>query len=326
MASLHGIDVSHHQGSIDWSEVAAHAPELRFVISRMSHGGHGDDDLRTDSQAIRNRDGMRSAFPDTPRGFYHFLGTSNPQLQARRFHSIVGELRPGEFVMLDVEPDADAKVPVLPADHILATLEAIEDVVGRTPWLYIGMPYLPNAADPRLFRFPLHFPHYHPNDEPRVRRDAEQKMRRPIVVWQWGGGNEGARVQGIPPPDPETDSRPPRIDSNQILDESRFRATLTPGLVDAPLGFVQTDLKSGLFGLFPLNPNKPLTKLGDRGDLVLYAQSVIFFKAGGAIELDSDFRTQTRNRVRDVQRLFDQPDSGEIDRATWGAIDFLAGQ
>jgi Glycosyl hydrolases family 25/Putative peptidoglycan binding domain len=325
MASLHGIDVSHHQGDIDWSEVAAQAPDLRFVMSRMSHGGHGDDDLRTDSKAIHNRDGMRSAFPNTPRGFYHFLGTSNPEFQARHFHGIVGDLRPGEFVMLDVEPDADANVPVLPADHILATLEAIEHVVGRTPWLYIGLPY-PNAADPRLLRFPFHFPHYHPDDEPRVRRDAEQKMRRPITVWQWGGGNEGARVAGVPPPRPDLDDRPPRIDSNQILDENRFRATLTPGLLDAPSGIagVVTDLKRGLFGLFPLDPHKPMLKIGDHGDHVLYAQCVIFFKAGGAIETDSSFGRQTRSRISDLQRQFHMPESGEIDTATWGVIDLLS--
>jgi GH25 family lysozyme M1 (1,4-beta-N-acetylmuramidase) len=228
MAVLHGIDVSQHQGHIDWATVAARAPELRFVMARMSHGGHGDDDLRTDRKAIHNRDGMRSAFPKTPRGFYHFLGTSSPRLQAQRFHEVVGELRPGEFLMLDVEPDEPAKVPVLPADQILATLEAIEDRFGLTPWLYVGLPYLPNAADPRLFRFPLHFPHYHPNDEQRARGDAESKMKRPMMIWQWGGGKEGARVQGIPPRDKNTDPQPPRIDSNKIIDEAGFLATLRP--------------------------------------------------------------------------------------------------
>ena len=85
-----------------------------------------------------------------------------------------------------------------------------------------------------------------------------------------------------------------------------------------------TDLLNGVFGLFPLNPKKDHQQKGDKGDLVLYAQCVIFHKAGGAIERDSDFGQQTVTRVMDVQRLFEMPTHGEIDGPTWATIDFLA--
>ena len=115
MPDLHGIDVSHNnllnQGPIDWNAVATTAPALQFVMARMTHGGHGDDDLRVDRQALNNRDGMRAAFPATARGYYHFLGTGSPEVQAQHFRSTVGDLQPGEFTMLDVEEDAPAKVP-----------------------------------------------------------------------------------------------------------------------------------------------------------------------------------------------------------------------
>jgi|GEM_PF-3444132 len=87
---------------------------------------------------------------------------------------------------------------------------------------------------------------------------------------------------------------------------------------------IVTDLRAGMFGLFPLDPAKPRRVLGDRGDHVLYAQSVIFFKGGGAIRLDADFNEQTRTRVMDLQRVFGLEDDGRIGRDTWGAIDFLA--
>ena len=91
-------------------------------------------------------------------------------------------------------------------------------------------------------------------------------------------------------------------------------------------GFPPTDLHNGLFGLFPLNTAKAHIKRRDIGDLVLYAEAVIFHKAGGAIDMDSDFGEQTANRVSDVQRFFALPIHGEVDPATWGVIDLLATQ
>src|SRR5262245_4828969 len=132
-------------------------------MARMSHGGHGD--LRVDKQANRNRDAMRQLFPNTPRGFYHFLGTGDPILQAKHFHTVVGDLQPGEFLMLDVEPDALAQVPGnLPVSDIKATLEAIEDEFGRTPLLYIGVFYPGSQTEP-LRRFPLMLPVYKPREK-----------------------------------------------------------------------------------------------------------------------------------------------------------------
>ena len=87
---------------------------------------------------------------------------------------------------------------------------------------------------------------------------------------------------------------------------------------------IATDLPNGVFGAFPLNAAKGTLRVGDQGDLVLYAKCVIFHKAGGAIERTDRFDEPTRGRVVDVQRLFSLAQSGEIDQSTWGALDFLA--
>ncbi len=244
MPELHGIDVSHNnllnQGPIDWSAVATTTPALRFVMARMTHGGHGDDDLRVDRQALNNRDGMRAAFPATARGYYHFLGTGSPEVQARHFRSTVGDLQPGEFIMLDVEEDAPAKVPGdLPVEHIVATLEAMEQACGLTPWVYIGRFY-PGSLDQRLFRFPLVLPAF--TSEQKAMALAGQMGRAPII-WQWGGDGNGATVAGISG----------RVDSNRIEDMDRFHAGLfqadsdpvdraanTDGTLTGPLQFMPT--------------------------------------------------------------------------------------
>jgi len=309
MPELHGIDVSHNnllnQGPIDWSAVATTTPALRFVMARMTHGGHGDDDLRVDRQALNNRDGMRAAFPATARGHYHFLGTGSPEVQARHFRSTVGDLQPGEFIILDVEEDAPAKVPGdLPVEHIVATLEAMEQTCGLTPWVYIGRFY-PGSLDQRLFRFPLVLPAF--TSEQKAMAFAGQMGRAPII-WQWGGDGNGATVAGISG----------RVDSNRIEDTDRFHAGLfqadsdpvdraanTDGTLTGPLQFM------------------PTLAAGAAGNAVVVLQSLLIehglFQDRDA-NRDGKFEGATDDRVRRLQATHQLPVTGIVDTATWTAL------
>lgn len=294
MPALDGIDVSEYQGDIDWSAAAAAAPQLKFVMSRISHGGRGDHNLRTDKRAERNRDGMRAAFPNTARGFYHFLGMGSPEVQAKHFHGLVGDLQANEFVMLDVEEDPPARVPELPVQHIADTLEAIEEQFGRTPSLYIGRWYS-GALDARLHRFPLVLPGY--ISEARFRPLAGQ-MGRPVMIWQWGGGQNGERVAGIQG----------RVDSNVILDEGLFASLIAPGTIEADE-----------YGLLPQ------LELGDTGNAVHVLQSLLveheIFQDADR-NRDGKYEAGTKRGVERFQRQNGLPATGVVNRATWLALGF----
>lgn len=293
MPNLDGIDVSHHQAQIDWAAVAKATPNVRFVMSRVSHGGRGDHNLRTDREAERNRDGMRAAFPDTPRGYYHFLGMGTPKLQAEYFHQQVGDLQPNEFVMLDVEEDHAAKVPVLPVDHIVDTLEEIEDEFGRLPCLYIGRWY-PGSLDVRLHRFPLMLPAY--ISEARFRPLAAA-MGRPTAIWQWGGDSNGAKISGI---------STGRVDSNVILDDELFASLLGPAKIEVDE-----------FGLLPE------LELNDKGNAVYILQALLI-EHGVFRDLernrDGDFGGGTERGVKTFQGQSGLPETGVVSRSTWRAL------
>ena len=294
MPTLDGIDVSHHQGDIDWAAVASRAPALRFVMARTSHGGHGNNNLRTDRKATINRDGMRLAFPSTPRGYYHFLGTSDPKVQARHFHDVVSDLQPGEFTMLDVEPDTAARVPELSVSHIVETLEAIEAEFGVTPALYIGRFY-EGSRDERLYRFPLMLPAY--TSEARFKNFASQ-MGRPVMLWQWGGGNKGEEVAGIAG----------RVDSNKIVDEDLFRSLLRPGKIRPHQHGLLLELQSG-----------------DTGNAVIVLQSLLV-EHGVFSDRDTNrdgrFERGTKLGVEQFQQQYGIPATGRVDRTTWLALGF----
>lgn len=83
------------------------------------------------------------------------------------------------------------------------------------------------------------------------------------------------------------------------------------------------DPEHGVFGLWPLNTNKPEIRRGDDSDAVRYLQGVILTKGGGRIEVDGVFDVPTEERVKDLQRMFHLPETGVVDLATWKVVDFL---
>lgn len=89
---LRGIDVSHHQGEIDWGQVAS--DDVAFAYIKASEGG----DFK-DGAFSRNWSGAAAA--GLPRGAYHFFSLcKDGAAQARNFLSVV-------------EPDPKMLAPVL---------------------------------------------------------------------------------------------------------------------------------------------------------------------------------------------------------------------
>lgn len=129
----YGVDVSSHQGPIDWEAVAA--DEIEFAYIKASEGGDFVDALFD-----RNWDGAGGAGLD--RGAYHFFTLCTP-----------GDLQAANFLRV-APPDAAALPPAVDlelvgncsrrpeaaavASELSAFLEAVESAWGREAVLYVG--------------------------------------------------------------------------------------------------------------------------------------------------------------------------------------------
>jgi len=92
---IRGIDVSHHQGEIDWSQVAA--DDVAFAYIKASEGG----DFR-DGAFARNWTGAGAA--GLARGAYHFFTLCKPGLaQAENFLSVLPQDAQMLAPMVDLE-------------------------------------------------------------------------------------------------------------------------------------------------------------------------------------------------------------------------------
>ncbi|MFO0625291.1 MAG: GH25 family lysozyme [Polyangiales bacterium] len=129
---LTGVDVSHHQGRIDWSALAG--TDVRFAYLKATEGGsHVDPRFR------ENWEGARAA--GIPRGAYHFFTLCRPGVQqAANF-------------LATVPADPDALAPALDLEHMGPCREGpamtdvprevgdflarVEAARGRRPILYV---------------------------------------------------------------------------------------------------------------------------------------------------------------------------------------------
>jgi lysozyme len=136
------IDLSHHNGAIDWPAVAGAGIALVFVKATQG--------LRfVDPTFERNRAGAAQAgLSVIP---YHFIDGSDPEAQAAHFIAIA-DLAAGQPAMIDWET-------ATPIATVTTLGGAIAEHTGRAPVAYYGFAQLP-IADPTLSAWPLMLPAY----------------------------------------------------------------------------------------------------------------------------------------------------------------------
>ena len=128
MTHPRGIDVSHHQGTIDWRKVAASGVVFAFIKSTQG-------DYFTDPYFHRNRQAAKDA--GILVGAYHYYDPNiEAAKQAKHFREVVGPVPAGELQpMLDVE-ESRGKTPMFLVAHIAAVLADMEALTSRHWGIY----------------------------------------------------------------------------------------------------------------------------------------------------------------------------------------------
>ncbi len=154
------IDVSHHNGAIDWPAVAAAGIALAFIKATQGVGF-------VDPAFDRNRGAaVKAGVLAVP---YHFLDTSAPDRQAGHFLAVT-DLREGQPGMLDWETAATVS-------SVVAIGRAVADRTKRDPVAYYGFAQLTQPT-PDLSRWPLMLPAYPRGAAPGDYRSLVQRPPR----------------------------------------------------------------------------------------------------------------------------------------------------
>lgn len=178
----YGIDVSHHQGQIDWNRVSATLKSddipVRFVFIKATEGGTFlDSSFRTNIESAR-----KAGFVC---GIYHFYnpGTS-PRKQADFYISNV-RLEKG-----DLAPVVDVERPGRSAEalqrELVDFLSALESHYGVRPIIYTSAKFRHNYLNNPIFdNYPFWVAHYY------VSRPATDHN------WSFWQFTDRAKVDGI---------------------------------------------------------------------------------------------------------------------------------
>ena len=179
---LYGIDVSHHNGIIQWDKVAADASMPQFVYLKATEGG-----TLVDSKYAANRKGAKAQ--QLLCGAYHFFVPSTPVPdQVANFCNTVASVKGELLPMLDVEQAGLAQPDYAAA--VMQWLQQVYNNLGYMPGIYTNAGFWNNNVGSFLpFKdYPLWIAHYTTFPSPKLPPSANYRF------WQY---TDGAKVNGI---------------------------------------------------------------------------------------------------------------------------------
>ncbi|WP_170853693.1 glycoside hydrolase family 25 protein [Lishizhenia tianjinensis] len=175
-----GLDVSHHQGKINWDEVFAadNHVTIDFVYLKVTEGK-----THVDTQWKRNRKALLKR--KIKHGAYHFMATKSypwPQVEhfLKNYSYKVGDLPP----VLDVELEGFSDEDLIAKMKIW--LDAVEQSTGIRPIIYTSDHF-----------YTTKFRNKFPNTKfwiASYSRSPKYLSDDAIVHWQW---TKGANINGI---------------------------------------------------------------------------------------------------------------------------------
>lgn len=147
-----GIDVSHYQGTINWSSVKQAG--IAFAYAKATDGS-----TNIDSQFKTNWPGMKTA--GLLRGAYHFFEpTSDATAQANNFIHTVGSLQPTDLPpVIDVEVSNGVSNSQM-ISGVTTWLNLVKQGLGRTPMIYTMASFWNAHLNDQFGSYPLWIAHY----------------------------------------------------------------------------------------------------------------------------------------------------------------------
>lgn len=178
---FNGIDVSHHQGTIDWGKIKSDHPELAFVYVKCSEGRDYVDPKFKFNATRASALGFRVG------AYHYFRMTSGAQEQFHHFKKQMDAVQIDLIPMVDVET-SDGKSRENVQDSLRVLLTLLEKEYGRKPMIYGTNRSYNELCAPEFNGYPLYIARYGKN-KPIVKGPSHYS------IWQY---TDKGVITGIP--------------------------------------------------------------------------------------------------------------------------------
>ena len=181
-SKYHGIDVSHHNGKIDWKTVSKNK-DIQFVYIKAAEGKTYTDQRYKENIKEARKQGLKV-------GSYHFFRmTSGAYEQFKHLSKIIEKDKQDLIPMIDVE--TTDKHPVSEVrDSLRVLLRLVEKHYGVRPMIYGTNRSYNEICGIWFNRYKLYLGRYGKN--PPIIRGREH-----YYIWQY---SENGKIKGIPKP------------------------------------------------------------------------------------------------------------------------------
>ena len=183
MAMISGIDLSHHNGPVDFAQLASSG--VVFAYIKATEGRFTQDRFYEANYAGLKDKGIF-------RGAYHFFYPNfDPQEQAENFLSVVTQLGPGDLPpVVDIEVSGEES-PTAIATALQLWLDAVEEDLDRQPIIYTGPGFWNGSlgGTSAFSEYSLWVAHYTSNPSPTIPKGFTD-----YLFWQY---SESGSVSGV---------------------------------------------------------------------------------------------------------------------------------
>ena len=155
--NIYGVDISHHQGKIDWETFAKENPKehpISFIYMKACEGSDHKDTQFDTNWTNAKKHGFT-------RGAYHYFSTYSTGLEQATMFTGTVKLEKGDLPpVIDVEEKPENKALFIQELKIFIT--KIEEYYGVKPIIYSGKKYMSRYLNDRFFdNYPTWIAHYY---------------------------------------------------------------------------------------------------------------------------------------------------------------------